>query len=197
MPRRKGQPAKLNPLRRKILVESHRAGLTRQLSAQRANVGESTLYQWLQKGHEDREKGVKPWPWDPKAENWVPHPGKGFSRETELLEAMERAEADGLTEALLGIRAAGKGGEAVAVEKTTTRNPDGSVTTVERTRLTQPDWKAMAWLAERRRPRDYGGVTRTEVSGPNGGPVQVGSLLDLINKAADEEEEELRKGEKK
>ena len=37
------------------------------------------------------------------------------------------------------------------------------------------DWRASAWLLERRHPEDYG-KQRMEISGPDGGPVQVQSL---------------------
>lgn len=184
---------KLVHQRRKVLVESYRAGLTMPLCAQRAAISLSSLYSWLSKGRIDRDLGKKAWPWDPKRENWEERSGKNLSKELDLLEAMDRAESDRLAEALLAIRAAGKGGEDIVTDETTERAPDGTVRTTRRTKKTAPDWKAFAWLAERTRSRDYGTFQRTEVSGPEGGPVQVTSLVDLIRKASQEEEEEQAK----
>ena len=177
-------PNKLNAFRRPVIVEGIRAGLTKELVSKRAGISAATLHSWLKIGREAREAGKKPWPWNPKDGMWERGKSDVYSKELDLLEAMDRAEADRLTEALLEIRKAGKGGEAVATEEVTERLPDGSVRTTRKTRLTQPDWKAFAWIAERT-SREY--TSRQEVSGPDGGPVQVGSLLDLVNKAAEDE----------
>lgn len=173
MPRAKRPWTKLIPLRRKLLVESHRAGLSRELCAQRANVGKSTFMVWLHKGHDDREKGLQAWPWDPEKNEWDPSPGKGYSKELDLLTAFERAEADRITEALIGIRAAGKGGEPVTTEEVTTTAPDGTSTTVRKTRIAQPDWKALAWIAERTRPGDYGPRQEPTVTVNPTGPTSI------------------------
>lgn len=43
-------------------------------------------------------------------------------------------------------------------------------------RAAQDTWQAAAWLLERRHPDRYGRVTRSEVSGPQGAPVQVATV---------------------
>ncbi len=50
------------------------------------------------------------------------------------------------------------------------------------------DWRAAAWILERRHPDDYGRVTRTQVSGPDGGPVPVGCVVIVPGTAASAEE---------
>ena len=46
-------------------------------------------------------------------------------------------------------------------------------------------WQAAAWYLERTSPADYGRSTRTEISGPDAGPIQVasGSIGDAIKAA--------------
>jgi hypothetical protein len=39
------------------------------------------------------------------------------------------------------------------------------------------DWKAGAWLLERRHPRRWGRLDRSELTGANGGPVQVAAQV--------------------
>ena len=186
--------------RRLMLVEGIRAGLTKELAAMRARISEATFHAWLAKGREARANGWKPWPWEQGTDgkgDWAAGPLKKHSRELELLEACEKSEADRITEALLAIRSAGRGGEPIATEETRETAPDGTVRTTRKTKLAAPDWKAMSWIAEKTRPRDYGGIQRTEVSGPEGAPVQITSLVDLINTAAAQQEEEDRaKGKK-
>lgn len=185
--------SKLTKERRLMLVEGIRAGLTKELAAQRARISVTTLHNWLAEARIQRDSKWKAWPWEPSQDgkgDWAPGPMKKHSREVELLESIEKADSDRIIEALLGIRAAGRGGETVATEETTVTAPDGTVTRSRKTRVTQPDWKAHAWTAERTRPRDYGGIQRTEVSGPEGAPVEVRSLLDLINVAAAQQEED-------
>jgi hypothetical protein len=41
----------------------------------------------------------------------------------------------------------------------------------------QDDWKAGAWILERRHPRRWGRLDRSEISGANGGPVQVAAQV--------------------
>lgn len=146
---------KLNGQRRNIIVESVRAGLSRAESAQRALIGRSTLLLWLQTGHNDRVSGMHPMPFDPIRNDWAPKRGpkaRTYSRELELLDAVEHAEAERTTEAANAISAAGKGGQPVSTEETTTTAPDGTVTVTRKTKLAAPDWKAYAFLLNRHRP---------------------------------------------
>lgn len=59
--------------------------------------------------------------------------------------------------------------------------PQGGVVTV--TKHLPPDVKAATWWLQNRKPADY--RNRQEVTGPNGGPLQV-TLADLVAAAADE-----------
>jgi hypothetical protein len=44
------------------------------------------------------------------------------------------------------------------------------------------DWRAAAWLLERRCPEDY--ARRTEISGPNGGPIEVADVSEQVKQIA-------------
>jgi hypothetical protein len=39
------------------------------------------------------------------------------------------------------------------------------------------DWRALAWLGERLWPRELGRLNRSEVSGPEGGPIKGGVVI--------------------
>jgi hypothetical protein len=56
------------------------------------------------------------------------------------------------------------------------------VRTTKRTKLTQPDWKAFAWLAERTRPNDYGNRVKTVTveEGTGSDTQEVTSWADLV-----------------
>lgn len=49
----------------------------------------------------------------------------------------------------------------------------------------EEDWRAAAWILERRHPEHYARMERREVSGPDGGPlrVEVSSWVDLVRQA--------------
>jgi len=94
-----GRPSKLTPERRARLVQAARLGLTRELQADYAGVGRSTLARWLATGRKAK---------------------RGQFRE--LWEALKEAEAQGAALHMTRIAGASKEG----------------------------DWKAAAWLLERR-----------------------------------------------
>lgn len=75
----------ITPALTKRLADGYRVGLTQELAAKRARVGESTLKRWLDKGRQDRDAGRE-------------------SPERKLLEACEAAWADRIAAALTTIR---------------------------------------------------------------------------------------------
>lgn len=42
------------------------------------------------------------------------------------------------------------------------------------------DWKREAWLLERLHPKEFGQLTKTQISGPNGGPVQTQASVVIV-----------------
>jgi hypothetical protein len=186
---KKTKKSKLTDETRTILVESARIGLTKALACARAGISKTVLFYWLEQGEKDRQEGKIPWPIDPDTKRWLPRTNMKFSKHLDLLNSMEKAESERLAEALMLIRQAARGGAVVERTTTTTTGADGTPQTRVREKVAEPDWKASAWLAERTRRQDYG-VTRQEVTGADGGPVQVTTFAELVRKAADEEAKE-------
>jgi hypothetical protein len=52
------KPVTLTQAKHTAIVNATLAGLTRRLSAQAAEIGDSTLYEWLAKGREELDKGI-------------------------------------------------------------------------------------------------------------------------------------------
>ena len=63
----------------------------------------------------------------------------------EFLDAVEEADAEGIISHVMNIDNAAKNGT----------------------------WQASAWILERKQPRKWGRYDRTEISGPEGGPIQI------------------------
>ena len=57
-------------------------------------------------------------------------------------------------------------------------------------RMQEPgaDWRREAWLLERLEPKTFAPTTRTQLSGPDGGPVPVASVVIVPDMAASSEE---------
>ncbi len=56
----------------------------------------------------------------------------------------------------------------------------GLVATIRKAATEGKQWQAAAWLAERRHPDRYGRTVKTEVSGPEGGPVAVAAQIVVV-----------------
>ena len=93
---------------------------------------------------------------------------------------VETAQKEWEQEALAAIREAGVGEE--FVETVTTRVDDGSkVSVTESVRVKKTkSWQALAWLLERRMPGEYARVSRTEVTGADGGPIELAKRAQRI-----------------
>ena len=119
-----GRPSKLTPEVQGLIVDGISAGLTYQLSCERAGIFPSTFYAWLERGEL-----------------------QATGRYKEFSEAITRAKAD------------------------------SALRLVSQITLAAPkDWRAAAFMLERRFPDDYG--KRTELTGKDGGPVKVDTSAD-------------------
>lgn len=96
----KGRPSMLNAERHKTIVDALEAGGYRDTAARLAGIGVSTLYLWLDRGQNERDRrAVDPNAADPKEQPYL-----------DLVEAVESAEAKAEQRSLLLIQRAAAGG---------------------------------------------------------------------------------------
>ena len=95
-------------------------------------IGESTYYEWLQRGTAEPE-----------------------SIYADLAVAIEKAEASDHARRLARIEAAGEGGAVLSKETTTKTRKDGSQVVTESEKTSAPAWQADAWSLERRYRKEY------------------------------------------
>lgn len=169
-------PLLLTEARFYALCAAVRAGATPNRASREANVSESTISHWLQQGRAVRARVAM-------AEHDV------TLTDTEaamlaLLEGIESAARDWEQQGLDAIRAAGDGEdyeESVITEVTKTNGDVERTLVVKAGRKKQ--WQAWAWLLERRMPKEYARVTKNEISGVEGAPVQVETVAQKRERA--------------
>ena len=134
------RPSKFTPEVRQKIVNAVRGGNGRETSARLAGISEATLYNWLQRGRQEKRGQFK-----------------------DFNEAVQKAEAEAEVEAVLLIRQAAIGGQVVS-RKTTSRTTGAgeTVTRVDET-YSRPEWQAAAWLLERKYPGRWGKRDRLQV----------------------------------
>ena len=108
-PRKIGAPEKLTPELRETITRYIRQGSFRETACAAAGVTAKTLREWLRRGKDESDQGLR-------------------TKYTDLVEAMDKAEAECVVRDVAKIRAAG-----------------------------EDDWKALAWVLERRN-RDLFGL---------------------------------------
>lgn len=149
----RGRPTDLrNPDKRARFLDAHRLGLPIEQAAAFAGLDHSTVHEWIARG-EGR---------DPR--------GRGSTPETRaFVEDLARARAEQHTVDVLLIENAARGG--AEIERRTIRRANGETEVV--VRRSPPDWRAAAWLLERRYRELYARPQQVEVTGAEGGPVQL------------------------
>ncbi len=133
MKRGMGRPSKLTPETREIIVRGIKEGLTYEQSAKLAGVNTSTLHRWKAKGEASKS-------------------GKfcDFSHD------IKRANVEARAIHLQIIANASAGGHVVQ-EVREVRDSNGNLTKrIITARQLPPDWKASAWILERRFPSEFG-----------------------------------------
>lgn len=152
------------------IIETIRLGGYMETAAARAGVHKQTVYGWLDTGAKTfkRLNAGTAKPSDLTEHEW---------RCLEFSEAVDLAEADSEVEQLALLAELGQGGRQVTSTTTrTTPGPQGAPdVVVDRTTKTEtllPDARVLMWRLERRHPARYG-RTRVEISGPEGGPLDV------------------------
>lgn len=132
------------------VIEALRAGNYMDTAAMYAGISKQTLYNWLAKGRDAREK--------------VANGGIASDQEAkfiELVDAVEKARADAEVRNVHLIQQAAQGGT----------------------------WQAAAWFLERSHPGKWARREKVEHSGPEGGPITLTGLADLMKVRHNDEAE--------
>jgi hypothetical protein len=163
-----------------IIEEAIRAGAFLHDAAARVGVTVETLRDW-------RKQGVNALRQVAQGTRRRSDLSRRVRQYAELAHRMDKAEADARL-LMLGTMTRVAQGGIVATETVTKVDPSGNVLeTVTKRSETLPDSKAAAWMLQHRWPGDFHG--RTEITGPEGGPVQVDTtdaltrLRNLANRA--------------
>lgn len=151
MTRRPGRPTLLTPEVQEQILAALAVGAAQAHAAECAGIGESTFYRWMERGEEED----------------APEEFREFR------EAVTRTRARAAVDAVQLIQRIAVGGQVTKETTRTYRDPDTGER-VEETEVVRapPDWRAAAWWLERAHPAQFS-RPRVEVTGPDGGPVQV------------------------
>jgi hypothetical protein len=170
------RPHKIDPESTAAICRAILDGASLQAAASHGRIHEATLHRYLARGKAALERADG----DLERVDFVDRP---FS---EFCESVEAARKEWELGQLAIIHQAARG----ETTTTTVRDKNGEITstvTVEKRGL-RPDWRAALTLLERRNPREYGKTLRNEISGPDGGKIDmtIDELVARGEAAADE-----------
>lgn len=153
------RPTRLTPRRMACLQDAIKLGSYISTACEHAGISESTYYRWRERGetslltHDENVAGdhtdAHPVGLHPDADDYPQDPCPACGAEwafIEFSEADSRARSEAVMEALTSINRA-----ATPQVRRERRHRDGSVTLVEY----ESDWRAAAWLLERRYPDQW------------------------------------------
>jgi len=144
-----GRPTKLTPAMHKLIVEAIKNGVPYAKASSLAGISEHTIYHWKRRGKELSESGAV---------------NKSQMKYLKFFNAVKKAEAEYILQALVLIHRAASGGDIIKETRRTYGNikrADGSIQQVLKTEVITekpsiPQWQAAAWLLERRHPEEFG-----------------------------------------
>jgi transposase-like protein len=141
MPARSGRSPKLTPALQTAIVQAVTVGQSVVEAAALAGIAKSTVLQWLQRGEGRSRRGTQ-------------------ARYVDFVDAVSRARAVDEARRIARINQAAQGG--VVVHEKTTTFTDGR-TVVERT-LAPPEWRADAFVLERRYAERWGRKVQADLT---------------------------------
>lgn len=145
-----------------LAVEAYRIGEPMEQVAGKLGVHKRTLQRWINAGDDEIARQFE----DPNSE---PPENPRLDAFVQLAAAVKEADSRFVEENLLLIRRAAAQGH--VKKRTTTTKRDGSQVVEEV--MGEPQWTAAAWLLERTHNSQFGRQIRQEISGPEGGPIQL------------------------
>ncbi len=141
-------PTKLTPETQAAIVQAVAAGATYRAAAEAAGIAYNTFNDWMKAG-EAAHTGAK----------------------RALYDAVQKANASARLILLLRVQEAGKPHEVMTTRTIT--NADGSTRT-ETTTTVEFDWRAAAWILERRFADEYAQHVKNQLSGDASAPLTIG-----------------------
>ena len=171
-----GRPTILTPARADALIDAIRDGASPNRASTDALVSSTAVANWVRRGHAERARLDELHP-----DGWT---DKDVTKSEQIYVAfvarVENAQKEWEQEALAAIREAGVGEEFVETVVTEVSGVLG-VQRTETVRVKKTkSWQALAWLLERRMPGEYARVSRTEVTGADGGPIALAQRAQRI-----------------
>lgn len=161
-----GRRALISEERIEAIATALQAGESIPSAAARAGISERTLYSWRTRGEAEDARLAD----DPTAEE---DPGEALY--VQFVQTVSRAHADLEAQIVRDLLRVAEGYEL----KKESRD-GGSVYS------TEIDWRAGAWLLERKFPERYGNRQRVEHTGADGGPIRSTAAPDLSKLSVDE-----------
>lgn len=167
-----GRPSKLDASTQQVICAAIRRGLGYEPAARMAGIRYSTLRNWINRAEAELERLKKP----------RTRPKTSETPYLEFLDELQRAEAEGENTNADIIGEAARGGQTVTKsekyqKRVWDKNSQGFVVVEEtettKTETATPDWRAAAFILERRHPDRWGRQVKTEISGPGGKPVPI------------------------
>lgn len=164
--------SKLDASTQQVICAAIARGLGYEPAARMAGIGYSTLRSWVNRAEAELERLKKP----------KTRPKQSEQIYLEFLEALQRAEAEGENTNADIVGEAARGGQIVTktekYQKRVFDKKSQSFVVIEETETTKvetaaPDWRAAAFILERRHPDRWGRQVKTELSGPGGKPVPI------------------------
>jgi hypothetical protein len=202
-----GQPTKLNPKVQESICNALRMGAYVETAVAHAGLSTKTHYEWMKRGANEearrdahdkalaeeaeqdaaRQRPIQKRVLEKRKARDDEHTSTCIDEQlyVDYRSAVEKAMAEGEMGAL-GVVAKVAAGGALLSRKTRT-DPAGA--TIVEEKHARPEWTAAAWMLERRHPRRYGQLRRTEISGPEQGPVAM-TWVDAVKAAFEGEDPE-------
>lgn len=187
-PTRLGRRSMLTPTLATLIAAALRASTSIALACQHAGISIRTYHAWITRGRNDllalaEHTGIDP---DDLDLTTIPNLDTDWPY-VHFLHVTTKARTDYQLENLALIQQAARGYETTTtktVERLERDPASGQMVAVSRTTetTTRPErqWTASAWLLERRFPDEYARTIRSEVTGRDGGPVQVESAAEML-----------------
>ena len=129
---RTGRPSKLTPKIQEMILDCIRMGLTYSKAAELVGITRHTLLNWRKWGQAEKS-------------------GIYFN----FFNALQKAEAEGEIQCLQKIQEAARGGQEIIDSKELYQGKK-LIKQITKTVKSVPDWRAAAWILERRYPERYG-----------------------------------------